>query len=44
MMGITKSSTERYANIIPMAELDTKEKRLDPFPIYNQLRQISRSL
>ncbi len=31
--------TERYANIIPMAELDTTEKRLQPFPIYNKLRQ-----
>ncbi|MCY9662317.1 cytochrome P450 [Paenibacillus chondroitinus] len=30
---------ERYANIIPMHELDTKEKRLQPFPIYNWLRQ-----
>lgn len=29
---------ERYANIIPMAELDTKEKRLQPFAVYNQLR------
>jgi cytochrome P450 family 109 len=33
------NKTERYANIIPMAELDTKEKRLNPFPVYNQLRQ-----
>lgn len=38
MMGITKSKSERYANIIPMAELNTKEKKLNPFPIYNQLR------
>ncbi|NHN31102.1 cytochrome P450 [Paenibacillus agricola] len=29
---------ERYANIIPIAELDTSEKRLQPFPVYNQLR------
>lgn len=36
-MEITKA--ERYANIIPMEELDTKEKKLNPFPIYNQLRQ-----
>lgn len=34
----TKKS-ERYANIIPMDELDTKEKRLYPFPIFNKLRQ-----
>lgn len=33
--------TERYANIIPIAELDTIEKRLQPFPIYNKLRQIT---
>ncbi|GAB7389285.1 monooxygenase YjiB [Bacillaceae bacterium] len=38
MMEIT-AKTEPYANIIPMAELDTKEKRLNPFPIYNRLRQ-----
>jgi cytochrome P450 family 109 len=30
---------ERYANMIPMAELDTKEKRLNPFPVYDRLRQ-----
>ncbi|WP_309122203.1 cytochrome P450 [Paenibacillus sp.] len=30
---------ERYANMIPMAELDTTEKRLSPFPVYNQLRR-----
>jgi cytochrome P450 len=30
---------ERYANIIPMAELNTKEKRLQPFSVFNQLRQ-----
>ncbi|PZE22175.1 cytochrome P450 [Paenibacillus xerothermodurans] len=29
---------ERYANIIPMAELDTREKRLLPFAVFNQLR------
>ncbi|WCK54914.1 cytochrome P450 [Aneurinibacillus sp. Ricciae_BoGa-3] len=33
------NKTERYANIIPMAELDTGEKRLNPFPVYNRLRQ-----
>lgn len=32
---------ERYANIIPMAELDTPEKRLHPFAIYNHLRESS---
>lgn len=37
MMQTKKS--ERYANIIPMDELDTKEKRLYPFPIFNKLRQ-----
>lgn len=31
--------TERYANMIAMDELDTAEKRLDPFPVYNMLRQ-----
>ncbi|WP_219837126.1 cytochrome P450 [Paenibacillus sp. R14(2021)] len=31
--------SERYANIIPMAELNTKEKRLQPFSVFNQLRQ-----
>lgn len=33
------NKSARYANIIPMAELDTKEKRLLPFPVYNHLRQ-----
>ncbi|MBP1960932.1 cytochrome P450 [Paenibacillus aceris] len=33
------NKSERYANIIPMAELNTKEKRLLPFPVFNQLRQ-----
>ncbi|CAG7598950.1 Putative cytochrome P450 YjiB [Paenibacillus solanacearum] len=33
--------TERYANIIPVAELHTKEKRLNPFPVYNLLRRLS---
>lgn len=32
-------NSKRYANIIPMAELDTREKRLHPFPIFKQLRQ-----
>lgn len=32
-------NSERYANIIPMAELDTIEKRLQPFSVYNKLRQ-----
>jgi cytochrome P450 len=32
------NKTERYANLIPMAELDTNEKRLEPFAVYNQLR------
>ncbi|MFC7440472.1 cytochrome P450 [Laceyella putida] len=36
---IKTKKTGRYANIIPMAELNTKEKRLNPFPIYDQLRQ-----
>ncbi|MBA4496391.1 cytochrome P450 [Paenactinomyces guangxiensis] len=36
---IETNKTERYANIIPMAELNTKAKRLNPFPIYDQLRQ-----
>lgn len=31
--------SQRYANIIPMAELNTKEKRLQPFPVFNELRQ-----
>ena len=29
---------ERYANLIPMAELDTADKRLQPFDIFNKLR------
>lgn len=33
------NKSERYANIIPMAELNTKEKRLLPFPVFSQLRQ-----
>ncbi|CAG7616752.1 Putative cytochrome P450 YjiB [Paenibacillus allorhizosphaerae] len=36
----TKKS-ERYANIIPVAELNTKEKRLLPFPVYNLLRRLT---
>ncbi|MBE1441128.1 cytochrome P450 [Paenibacillus sp. OAS669] len=36
-MDIAKA--ERYANILPMAELDTKEKRLNPFTVYNRLRE-----
>jgi cytochrome P450 len=35
----TTTRNERYSNIIPMAELDTKEKRLNPFSVYKQLRQ-----
>ncbi|GAA4707318.1 cytochrome P450 [Brevibacillus fulvus] len=30
---------DRYANIIPIAELDSAEKRIHPFPVYNRLRQ-----
>ena len=30
---------ERYATFIPMPELDTEEKRMNPFPIFKQLRQ-----
>ncbi|WP_261305952.1 cytochrome P450 [Paenibacillus andongensis] len=33
------NKSERYANIIPMVELNTKEKRLQPFSVFNQLRQ-----
>jgi len=35
-MQMTK---ERYANIIPMKEMDTLEKRLLPFSVYDTLRQ-----
>jgi len=32
-------NVERFASVLTMAELDTREKRLDPFPIFKQLRQ-----
>lgn len=36
---MAQQAPTRYANIIPMKELDTIEKRLSPFPIMEQLRQ-----
>jgi cytochrome P450 len=36
--GMESKKSERYANIIPMTELDSREKRLQPFPVYNRLR------
>jgi cytochrome P450 len=33
------AANTRYANIIPMKELDTSAKRLLPFPIYDRLRE-----
>lgn len=33
------TKTVRYANIIPMEDLNTTEKRLDPFPVLEQLRK-----
>lgn len=36
---MSQMKNTRYANIIPMKELDTKEKRLYPFPIYDKLRE-----
>jgi cytochrome P450 family 109 len=37
----TETAKIRYANIIPMKELDTKTKKLFPFTIYNHLRENS---
>ncbi|ERI03931.1 cytochrome P450 [Aneurinibacillus aneurinilyticus] len=39
MNSMDQMKNTRYANIIPMKELDTKEKRLYPFPIYDKLRE-----
>ncbi|MCS7464127.1 cytochrome P450 [Paenibacillus doosanensis] len=33
--------SERYANIVPMDELGTADKRLHPFPVLNELRRKS---
>ncbi|MFP3390060.1 cytochrome P450 [Brevibacillus sp. SIMBA_040] len=33
------TNKKRYANIIPMEDLNTIEKKLNPFPIFEQLRE-----